>query len=61
MHRVSDTRFERTVILDAPAGNPQSRIYWRVSKKAYGVHNLPKDGDTMRLHFDARQMFLVDK
>lgn len=61
VHRVSDTRFERTVILDAPAGNPQSRIYWRVSKKVYGVHNLPKDGDTMRLHFDARQMFLVDR
>ena len=59
VHRTSDTRFERAVILETPLGNPRSRIYWRLAKKERPKHELPEAGSTIRLHFDARQILFV--
>lgn len=60
VHRVSDSRFERTVMLDTPAGNDAHRIQWKVD--TLGLPDgarLPEAGDTLRLQFDARNLYLV--
>ncbi|MGI6032616.1 MAG: sulfate/molybdate ABC transporter ATP-binding protein [Coriobacteriales bacterium] len=59
VHRASDTRFERAVILDTPGGNPHERIYLRIPKKGRTRESLPKSGDTLNLHFDAREILFV--
>jgi len=61
VHRHSDSRFERSLILDTPLGDPSARIFWKLSKSARPVRELPKAGDTIRLHFDARQLYIVSK
>ena len=60
VHRVSDSRFERTVMLDTPAGDPAHRIQWKVDTlgAAPGAH-LPEAGDILQLQFDARNLYLV--
>ena len=59
VHRTSDSRFERALTLETPAGNPASRIRWKISTVDKDFSELPQAGDTMRLHFDARHLFLV--
>ncbi len=59
VHRTSDSRFERSVILDTPSGNPQARIYWKVDKLMVSAEDLPEKGEMMRLHFDARHLYMV--
>ena len=62
VHRTSDSRFERSIILDTPSGNPHARIWWKLPKNARkNVCDLPVRGDTVSLHFDARRLYLVSK
>ena len=62
VHRTSDSRFERSIILDTPAGNPHARIWWKLAKSARkNIEDLPVRGDTVSLHFDARRLYLVSK
>ena len=61
VHRVSDSRFERSVMLDTPAGDSTSRIFWKVDKLFTPPDQLPTNGDVISLHFDARNLYLVNK
>jgi molybdate transport system ATP-binding protein len=60
VHRVDDSRFERTVMLDTPGNNPDSRIMWQVN--TIGVEDassLPQTGDDLLLAFDVDNLYLV--
>ncbi|MBR2834219.1 MAG: ATP-binding cassette domain-containing protein [Coriobacteriales bacterium] len=54
--RTSDSRFERTVILQSPTG---THIQWKVDKLQTAPENLPAEGQQVVLHFDAEKLYLV--
>ncbi|MEE0331174.1 MAG: ATP-binding cassette domain-containing protein [Collinsella sp.] len=57
--RVSDSRFERLVLLDAPRADAPTRLQWKVNKVGMPVDELPQAGETLRMHFDASRIHLV--
>ena len=57
--RVSDSRFERLVLLDAPRTDAPTRLQWKVNKVGMPVDELPQAGETLRMHFDASRIHLV--
>ena len=57
--RVSDSRFERLVLLDVPRVDAPTRLQWKVNKVGVPVEELPRAGDTLRMHFDASRIHLV--
>lgn len=59
--RVSDSRFERLVLLDPPLGDARSRIQWKVDMVDVSRDELPHEGETLRLHFDASKILLVSR
>lgn len=59
--RVSDARFERLVLLDVPLPGARSRIQWKVDTVDTPAGQLPCEGQTMRLHFDASRLLLVSR
>lgn len=59
--RVSDSRFERLVLLDVPRADAPSRLQWRVNKVGIPESELPHEGDVLRMHFDARRIHLVTR
>ena len=59
--RVSDSRFERLVLLDVPRADAPSRLQWRVNKVGVPESELPHEGDVLRMHFDARRIHLVSR
>ena len=62
VHRVSDSRFERTVMLDTPAADPARRIQWKVDTlRTLAGARLPEAGDVLRLAFDADNLYLVSR
>ncbi len=59
--RVSDSRFERLVLLDPPRADAASRIQWKVGKVTASESELPHEGETLRVHFDASRIHLVSR
>ena len=59
--RVSDARFERLVLLEPPLGGSRSRIQWKVDILDAPMGSLPEAGETLRLHFDASRLLLVNR
>ena len=59
--RVSDSRFERLVLLDPPRADAASRIQWKVNKVDTPEAELPEEGETLRVHFDAGKIHLVSR
>ena len=57
--RVSDSRFERLVLLDVPRVDAPTRLQWKVNKVGVPVDELPQAGETLRMHFDANRIHLV--
>ena len=57
VHRTSDSRFERSVMLKTPEGG--KLIQWKVDKLQVPEDKLPKAGDVINLHFDADKLYLV--
>ena len=57
--RVSDSRFERLVLLDVPRADAPTRLQWKVNKVSVPVEQLPQAGETLRMHFDASRIHLV--
>ena len=57
--RVSDSRFERLVLLDVPRVDAPTRLQWKVNKVGVPVDELPQAGETLRMHFDASRIHLV--
>ena len=57
--RVSDSRFERLVLLDVPRADAPTRLQWKVNKVNVAVDELPQAGETLRMHFDANKIHLV--
>lgn len=57
--RVSDSRFERLVLLDVPRADAPTRLQWKVNKVRMPVDKLPQAGETLRMHFDASRIHLV--
>ena len=57
--RVSDSRFERLVLLDVPRADAPTRLQWKVNKVGVPVDELPQAGETLRMHFDASKIHLV--
>ena len=57
--RVSDSRFERLVLLDVPRADAPTRLQWKVNKVRMPVDELPQAGETLRMHFDASRIHLV--
>ena len=57
--RVSDSRFERLVLLDVPRADAPTRLQWKVNKVSVPVEELPQAGETLRMHFDASRIHLV--
>ena len=57
--RVSDSRFERLVLLDVPRVDAPTRLQWKVNKVGMPVDELPQAGETLRMHFDASRIHLV--
>ena len=57
VHRTSDSRFERSVMLEVPNGN--GYIQWKVDKLQVDATELPVAGDELTLHFDAEKLYLV--
>lgn len=57
VHRTSDSRFERSVMLRSPRGD--KLIQWKVDKLATPPDELPVAGDRLLLHFDAEKLYLV--
>ena len=58
--RVSDARFERSVLLDTPAGSTK-RLQWAVDIDSMPADELPQEGDTLRMCFDGARMHLVSR
>lgn len=56
--RVSDSRFERLVLLDVPRADAPTRLQWKVNKVGVPVDELPQAGETLRMHFDASKIHL---
>ena len=57
--RVSDSRFERLVLLDVPRADAPTRLQWKVNKVGVPVDELPQAGENLRMHFDASRIHLV--
>lgn len=57
--RVSDSRFERLVLLDVPRADAPARLQWKVNKVNVPVDELPQADETLRMHFDAKRIHLV--
>ncbi len=58
VHRTSDSRFERSVMLATPGGK---LVQWKVDKLVTPVEELPVAGDRPLLHFDADKLYLISK
>lgn len=59
--RVSDSRFERLVLLDPPRAEAPSRLQWKVSTVSAAGVDLPCEGDVLPMHFDASRILLVNR
>lgn len=59
--RVSDARFERLVLLDPPRSDASARIQWKVNTVGAAPEDLPREGEVLRLHFDASRILLVSR
>lgn len=59
--RVSDSRFERLVLLDPPRKDAATRLQWRVSTVDVPKDQLPQEGELLRMHFDASKIHLLTK
>ncbi len=57
--RVSDSRFERLVLLDPPRADSPSRLQWKIDLRSAAPEDLPRQGDVLRMHFDARRIHLI--
>jgi len=57
--RVSDSRFERLVLLDVPRVDAPTRLQWKVNKVSVASDELPQADETLRMHFDAKRIHLV--
>lgn len=57
--RVSDSRFERLVLLDVPRVDAPTRLQWKVNKVNVTADELPQADETLRMHFDAKRIHLV--
>ncbi len=57
VHRTSDSRFERSVMLATPKGD--KLIQWKVDKLATPADLLPVAGERLLLHFDAEKLYLI--
>ncbi len=56
---MSDSRFERLVLLDVPRTDAPTRLQWKVNKVNVAADELPQAGETLRMHFDASRIHLV--
>ena len=59
--RVSDSRFERLVLLDPPRADSRSRLQWKIDLRSTAPEDLPQAGDVLRLHFDASRIHLIER
>ena len=59
VHRTSDSRFERSVMLEAPRQG--GHIQWKVDKLVTPEADLPVAGQRILLHFDADKLYLVTR
>ena len=59
--RVSDSRFERLVLLDPPRSDASSRLTWKVNTVGADMATLPREGDCLRMHFDAAKILMVNR
>lgn len=59
--RVSDSRFERLVLLDPPRSDASSRLTWKVNTVGADMATLPREGDCLRMHFDAVKILMVNR
>ena len=59
--RVSDSRFERLVLLDPPRADAATRLQWKVNKVDLPAAKLPREGERLRMHFDASKILLVNR
>ena len=59
--RVSDSRFERLVLLDPPRADAPSRLTWKVITVGADLSSLPREGDRLRMHFDATKILMVNR
>ena len=59
--RVSDSRFERLVLLDPPRADASSRLTWKVNTVGADMATLPREGDCLRMHFDAAKILMVNR
>ena len=57
--RVSDSRFERLVLLDPPRSDAPSRLQWKINTVRTDPGGLPREGDVLRMHFDAHRIHLI--
>jgi molybdate transport system ATP-binding protein len=57
--RISDSRFERTVMVRPLAAPDAQRIQWKVDKLAVDSADLPEKGDELDLYFDPAKLYLV--
>ena len=58
--RISDSRFERTVMVKAVGREGfTQRIQWKVDKLAVPAERLPEKGDHVTLYFDPDKLYLV--
>ncbi|MDR0888762.1 MAG: ATP-binding cassette domain-containing protein [Coriobacteriales bacterium] len=56
VHRVSDSRFERVVMLDTPG---DERIEWKVDMLMVPPDKLPVNGQEVKVHIPADKIYLV--
>lgn len=59
--RVSDSRFERLVLLDPPRSDASSRLTWKVNTVGADMATLPRESDCLRMHFDAAKILMVNR
>ena len=59
--RISDSRFERTVMVRAIGHEDASRIQWKVDKLMEAPESLPEKGDSLNLYFDPAKLYLVSE
>lgn len=60
--RISDSRFERTVMVRPRSKMEQGqRIQWKVDKLAVPAAELPEKGDSVLLYFDPGKLYLVSE
>ena len=57
--RVTDTAFERRVLLTPPNQEARCRLLWSLEKLTCGVAELPHVGDELCLHVDAHKVHMV--